>query len=204
MVSGVPPAGLAKVSFGKTAVWVADKAWLGPNIWAPRVSGTSGNGNYDLSPSTGSVFVFGPYLVRNATITGSTAAITGDLVSGTTTSLEVLVPASVRSVTWNGKPVKVQKTAWGTLKGSVTVGDLTPKLPSLQSLEWRCTDSLPEVQVGFDDSKWVAAEKTTTARPARYQPLGGKVVLYADEYGYHQGACGFEQDACGADLSGNI
>ncbi|KAF8601289.1 hypothetical protein BDV93DRAFT_495966 [Ceratobasidium sp. AG-I] len=186
LVSGVPPAGLAKVSFGKTTVWVADKAWLGPKIWAPRVSGTAGNGIYDLSPRTGSVFVFGPYLVRNATIKGSTVAIAGDLLSGKATDLEVLVPASVKSVSWNGKAVKVQKTAWGTLKGSVAVGDLTPKLPSLKTLEWRCTDSLPEVNPGFDDSKWVTAWKTTPGS-ARYPLRGGKLVLYAGEYGYHQG-----------------
>ncbi|KAF8601279.1 hypothetical protein BDV93DRAFT_545951 [Ceratobasidium sp. AG-I] len=204
VISGQPPAGLAKVSFGKTAVWVADKAWLAPRIWAPRVSGLTGNGKYDLSPRTGSVFVFGPYLVRNATVKGSTVAITGDLLSKTTTELEVLAPSTVGSVSWNGKSVKVQKTAWGTLKGSITVADLTPKLPSLKELEWRCTDSLPEVKPTFDDSKWVTAWKTVPGAP-RYPVYGGKWVLYADEYGYHQGNLlyrgKFEGAATGVKLS---
>ncbi|KAF8601278.1 glycoside hydrolase family 35 protein [Ceratobasidium sp. AG-I] len=186
-ISGKPPVGLTKVSFGRTAVWVSDKAWLAPKIWAPRVSGNTGTGVYDLSPRTGGVFVFGPYLVRSATIKGSTVAITGDVLSGQATELEILVPASVGSVTFNGKSVQVQKTATGTLKGSVVVKDLTPKLPNLKTLEWKCVDSLPEVEPEFDDSKWVEAWKTSTARPARYQPLGGKLMLYADEYGYHQG-----------------
>ncbi|KAG8737249.1 hypothetical protein FRC10_008399 [Ceratobasidium sp. 414] len=186
-ISGTAPSGLVRVTVGKTSVWLSDKSWLAPRIWQPRVSGTSGNAIYDLSPRTGSVLVFGPYLVRNATVNGSTLAIVGDSKSGTTTDLEVLAPLSVKIVTWNGRSVKVSKTATGTLKGSIVVEDFTPKLPSLKSLEWRCIDSLPETALEFDDSTWVTANKTTTARPARFQPLGGKLMLYADEYGYHQG-----------------
>jgi hypothetical protein len=133
------------------------------------------------------VLVFGPYLVRSATIKGTQLALVGDLKSGTATELEVLAPAIVKSVSWNGKAVPVSKTATGTLKGSIGTKDLTPKLPNLKSLEWRCTDSLPEIAIGFDDSKWTTATKTKTLRPAEHQPLGGKSVLYADEYGYHQG-----------------
>ncbi|KAG8771233.1 hypothetical protein FRC12_003781 [Ceratobasidium sp. 428] len=186
-ISGIAPSGLVRVAVGRTSVWLADKNWLAPRIWQPRVSGTTGNGIYDLSPRTGSILVFGPYLVRSATINGSILAIVGDLKSGMATKLEVLAPASIKSITWNGKSVKVSKTATGTLKGNVIVEDLTPKLPTLKSLQWRCIDSLPEISLGFDDSTWVTADKTTTARPARFQPLGGKIMLYADEYGYHQG-----------------
>ncbi|KAJ1305575.1 hypothetical protein OPQ81_000575 [Rhizoctonia solani] len=206
LISGSPsPLGLTRVMVGKANVWIADKTWLGAKIWQPRVSGTSANGRYDLSPRTGSVLVFGPYLVRNATIKGSTLAITGDLKSGTPTELEVLAPSSVKSVTFNGKSVKVSKTALGTLKGSVVTKDLTPNLPSLKSLEWKCTDSLPEVAVGFDDSKWVVATKNSTARPPEFQPLGGKTVLYADEYGFHAGNLlyrgRFDSNATGVRLS---
>ncbi|CAE6436343.1 unnamed protein product [Rhizoctonia solani] len=188
VISGTAPvSGLARVTVGKTSVWIVNKSWLAPRLWQPRVSGTSGNGKYDLSPRTGSVLVFGPYLVRGATIKGTQLVITGDLKSGATTELEVLAPSTVKSVYWNGKAVPVSKTATGTLKGSIGVTGLAPKLPNLKSLEWRCTDSLPEVALGFDDSKWSTATKTTTLRPAEHQPLGGKLVLYADEYGYHQG-----------------
>ncbi|KAG9081537.1 hypothetical protein FRC06_005514, partial [Ceratobasidium sp. 370] len=73
------------------------------------------------------------------------------------------------------------------------------------TLEWRCIDSLPEVAVGFDDSNWTIATKTSTKRPAAYQPLGGKLMLYADEYGYHQGNLlyrgAFEGHATGLRLS---
>ncbi|KAG8731854.1 hypothetical protein FRC10_001402, partial [Ceratobasidium sp. 414] len=189
IITGTAPAsGLAVVQFGKTSVWVADKTWLAPSIWAPRVgSGTSGNGRYELGPRTDAVWVFGPYLVRNATVAGSNVSLVGDLKSNTTTGVEVLAPSYVQSVTWNGKSVEVAKTVVGTLKGTISVDDLTPKLPGLKTLEWRCADSLPEVAVGFDDSKWTVATKTNTKRPVAHRPLGGKLMLYADEYGYHQG-----------------
>ncbi|KAF8670795.1 Beta-galactosidase, domain 3 [Rhizoctonia solani] len=188
VVSGPAPAsGLARVTIGQTSLWLVNQSWLAPRLWQPRVSGTSGNGRYDLSPRTGSVLVFGPYLVRSATIKGTQLALVGDLESGTTTELEVLAPTTVKSVSWNGKAVPVSKTLTGTLRGTVAVKDLAPKLPNLTSLEWRCADSLPEVALGFDDSKWTTATKTTTFRPVEHQPLGGKLVLYADEYGYHQG-----------------
>ncbi|QRW12333.1 glycoside hydrolase family 35 protein [Ceratobasidium sp. AG-Ba] len=187
IVGPAPSSGLARVAAGKTSVWLSNKTWLAPRLWQPRVSGTSGNGRYDLSPRTGSVLVFGPYLVRSATVQASTLALTGDLKSGGTTELELIVPGSVRTVLWNGKPVQVSKTPVGTLKGIIQVANLTPKLPSLKSLEWRCADSLPEIAVGFDDSKWTMATKNSTVRPAEHQPLGGKVMLYADEYGYHGG-----------------
>ncbi|CAE6480060.1 unnamed protein product [Rhizoctonia solani] len=187
-VSGsLPASGLTRVTVGKTSLWFADKSWLAPRIWQPRVSGKNQTSKYDLSPRTGSVLVFGPYLVRNATIHGSILHVVGDLKSGNTTELEVIAPLVVTSITWNGKGVRVFKTAAGTLKGTIGGEDLTPKLPDLKDLEWRCTDSLPEIEIGFDDSDWVTANKTSTARPAGFQPLAGKTMLYADEYGYHQG-----------------
>ncbi|KAG9124447.1 hypothetical protein FRC07_011605 [Ceratobasidium sp. 392] len=206
LISGLPPSsGLVRITAGKTTVWLANKSWLATRIWQPRVTGTGGNGQYDLSPRTESVLVFGPYLVRNAVVKGSTLVVTGDLKSGATTELEILAPSSVKSVTWNGQPVSISKTATGTLKGSVGVKDLTPKLPDLKTLEWRCTDSLPEVAVGFDDSQWVTATKTKTLRPSQHQPLAGKVVLYADEYGYHGGTLlfrgRFDGKATGVKLS---
>ncbi|KAG9080887.1 hypothetical protein FRC06_006028, partial [Ceratobasidium sp. 370] len=57
IITGTAPgSGLAVVKFGKTAVWIADKTWLAPRIWAPRVgSGTTGNGRYELGPRTDAV-----------------------------------------------------------------------------------------------------------------------------------------------------
>ncbi|GAB1521035.1 hypothetical protein RhiTH_004126 [Rhizoctonia solani] len=124
-----------------------------------------------------SVLVFGPYLARNATINGSTLDITGDAQSATTTKLEVLAPSVIEHVTFDGQPVTVSKSTTGTLKGSIRVKDLAPKLPNLlKDAEWKCTDSLPEVALDFDDSEWITANKTLTLRPARFRPLAGKTA----------------------------
>ncbi|CAE6479336.1 unnamed protein product [Rhizoctonia solani] len=184
LISGTPSSGLVRVTVGRTSVWLADKAWLAPRIWQPRVSHTSGNRNYDLSPRTGSVLVFGPYLVRNATLTGSTLALVGDLKPGTT-ELELVVPLRVQFVTFNRRLVHMARSLTGTLKGNIDVQDLALPLPGLEQVEWKCTDSLPELGE-FDDSGWVLANKTTPSRPSRFQPLGG-VVLFSAEYGFHHG-----------------
>ncbi|CAE6427460.1 unnamed protein product [Rhizoctonia solani] len=160
LISGVPLSnGLVRVAVGNTSV-----------------------------PRTGSVLVFGPYLARNATINGSTLDITGDAQSATTTKLEVLAPSIIEHVTFDGQPVTVSKSTTGTLKGSIRVKDLAPKLPNLlKDAEWKY--SLPEVALDFDDSEWITANKTLTLRPARFRPLAGKTVLYSGEYGFHHGKC---------------
>ncbi|KAF8704675.1 Glycoside hydrolase family 35 protein, partial [Rhizoctonia solani] len=122
LISGVPLSnGLVRVAVGNTSVWLDDKTWLAPRVWQPRVSG--------------SVLVFGLYLVRNATINGSTLDITGDAQSATTSELEVLAPSVIEHVTFNGQPVTVSKSTTGTLKGSICVKDLAPNLPSLKDAE---------------------------------------------------------------------
>ncbi|QRW20549.1 glycoside hydrolase family 35 protein [Rhizoctonia solani] len=132
-------------------------------------------------PRTGSVLVFGPYLARNATINGSTLDITGDAQSATTSELEVLAPSVIEHVTFDGQPVTVSKSTTGTLKGSIR----------------KCTDSLPEVALDFDDPEWITADKTLTLRPARFRPLAGKTVLYSGHVVYRGR---FERNATGVRL----
>ncbi|KAI0821239.1 glycoside hydrolase family 35 protein [Irpex lacteus] len=175
------PSGITTVSAGKVTVIVADKN-TALSFWNVRVPDNS-HTQYDQAPDVPSVLVFGPYLVRNATVQGSILAINGDL--NATTTLQVIAPASVKSVTWNGQNVRVQKSSSGTLQGRLAFNVKAPTLPSLKKAVWSTADSLPEIQPGFDDSDWVDANKTSTPRP--YQPQGGKFVVYADEYGFHQG-----------------
>ena len=98
------------------------------------------------------VLVQGPYLVRGAGVSGSKLALTGDNTDKTV--LEVFAPKNVKSVTWNGKTVHVERTAYGSLKGSVEAPK-TIKLPSFGS--WKSNDSLPERLASYDDSgaAWV-------------------------------------------------
>ncbi|CUA69464.1 hypothetical protein RSOLAG22IIIB_08477 [Rhizoctonia solani] len=170
-----PSSGLVRVTAAAASVWIADKAWLAPRVWAPQVK----NANVQT------ILVLGPYLVRNATLDGSTLALTGDLKPGTT-ELELVAPALVRFVTFNRRAVHVCRSPLGTLRGNITVEDPTPRLPNLTELEWKCIDGLPEVGQ-FDDSDWVVADKTSTSRPTRFQPLGGQWVLFSAEYGFHHG-----------------
>ncbi|TFK51150.1 hypothetical protein OE88DRAFT_1630669 [Heliocybe sulcata] len=174
------PSGLSGVVLDGAAVIIADKH-TALSFWNIRLPSTN-NTVYDVAPDAPSVLVSGPYLVRNATISGSALELYGDI--NATTVLGVIAPASVKSVLWNGKAVDAQNPAPGVFNGTLEFG-IQISLPSLKEAEWYCADSLPEIGSSFDDSEWVTANKTSTERP--YQPFGGKYILYADEYGYHQG-----------------
>lgn len=166
--------GIATVSVGSTRVIIVDKV-TALSFWNPRVP--SHASPYDVAPDVPSVLVIGPYLVRTASISGNTLELHGD-TNTTTTSLDVVAPSSVKRVTWNGNAVKVQPSNIGTLHGVVSAKVASPKLPDLKKATWACTDSLPEIQDGYDDSAWVTADKTNTSRP--FQPFQGKVRLHAE------------------------
>ncbi|KAJ7627198.1 glycoside hydrolase family 35 protein [Roridomyces roridus] len=184
-VSGTP-SGLTVITIGATRLIIGDKKTVS-GFWAPRLSTTdlSGSVHYDLTPDIPSVLVSGPYLVRSATAKGPILQLTGDL--NATTTIDVFAPLKFIGVEWNGVPVLVIRSAIGSLRGTVgfskSVEDA--KIPVLANLDWKCADSLPELDADFDDSTWVIANKTTTQRPQ--QPTAGKYVLYAGEYGFHAG-----------------
>lgn len=146
--------------------------------WQPEFS------NDPHSPLDQSVLVTGPYLVRTASRKGNTIALTGDWNSET--NLEVYAPSSFKKLTFNGKEIKVKKTKYGSLTGTlpaseVTIEGITKTLPNL---EWKVSDALPERNLDYDDSgaAWVAANKNSTLNPRQPDSLP---VLYADEYGFH-------------------
>jgi hypothetical protein len=130
------------------------------------------------------VLVVGPYLVRTASLSGNSLSLTGDV--NATTSLLIFGPSKIRNVEWNGKQVKLSKTSWGALQ-AVLPGPNTGAMsvPDLRALKWKYTDSLPEIQNGYDDAKWVKADLTnTTSNFPRY--YGGPWNLsVASDYGYH-------------------
>ncbi|KAJ8075272.1 hypothetical protein PM082_019608 [Marasmius tenuissimus] len=185
--------GVSIFTFGNKKVIVTDKE-TAYGFWAPRLTTSTPNEQYDLTSDVPSVLLTGPYLVREASVEeeGKTLNLVGDL-NGTETEtvVEIYAPTSFESVTWNGQALSVEKTDVGTLKGSVTppseLADV--EVPVLSELEWACADSLPELQAGFDDSTggWVVANKTETNRPAKDKPLAGKNILYGPEYGFHAG-----------------
>ncbi|CAK5271692.1 unnamed protein product [Mycena citricolor] len=159
-------------------------------FWAPVISSGGQFGNFWSIGSNSTLLVGGPYLVRTAAISGSTLALVGDLnatssSSSSTVPLSLIVPPSIKSITWNGAAVAVQ-AGISTVGGwTGTVGPRTAatqvKIPALTG--WRYADSLPEVQSGFSDAGWVTANHTSTNIPFPMYYGDGR-VLYGCDYGF--------------------
>ncbi|MER6524702.1 beta-galactosidase [Streptomyces sp. NPDC001508] len=135
---------------------------------------------YD-TPS-GTVLVYGPALLREAVLDGSTVRLTGDTVEET--GLEVWGPRGIDAVEWNGRPVSTHVTP----AGSLTAQALLPGVPevTLPALGgWRRKAENPESAPEFDDSAWRVADKRTSHSTTPV-PKGGP-VLFADDYGFHYG-----------------
>ncbi|MGW3344414.1 beta-galactosidase [Nonomuraea rubra] len=134
------------------------------------------------STAAGPVLVRGTELVRSATLRGDVVRLAADTVAG---EVEVFAPPPARRVeigrTANRDAVRVTRTASGSLLG-VTRAPAAAKLPELTG--WRARAEAPEAAPGFDDSRWTAADHTTTTSP---HPPRTLPVLYADDYGFHYG-----------------
>ncbi|PWY89958.1 putative beta-galactosidase B [Aspergillus heteromorphus CBS 117.55] len=175
VVAFTQSAGMSVVQLdGRIRVVILDRT-AAYEFWAPALT------EDPLVPETEAVLVQGPYLVRSASVESSTLELKGDSVNET--ALEIFAPKTVNSVTWNGKQVKTSKTSYGSLKASIAA-PASIKLPALTS--WRSNDSLPERLSTYDDSgpAWVDANHMTTLNPS---PPATLPVLYADEYGFHNG-----------------
>ncbi|KAL5501416.1 hypothetical protein ACEPAH_8676 [Sanghuangporus vaninii] len=164
-------------------------------FFAPVISPNSSSdnvqtfANYWQFGSNETVLVGGPYLVRNASVTGSELHLRGDLNVSSGVTLTVIMPPNVTSVLWNGKEVKKDKRASMSLtRGGGFVGSLSARLttesfriPELTG--WRSADSLPEIHGNFSDEDWIIANHTTTNIP--FKPFyGDGRVLYGCDYGF--------------------
>ncbi|KZP00442.1 glycoside hydrolase family 35 protein [Calocera viscosa TUFC12733] len=160
-------------------------------FWAPTIAQSSATQfqHYYQFGTNETVLVGGPYLVRNASISGDTLELRGDL--NETTYLTVLAPSTVTKITWNGDQVELDAAA-SSGPGGVLRASLCPKLSissfSLPTLNtWKYADSLPEVSGSYDDTYWTTADKYTTNIP--YKPIyGDGPILYGCDYGYCEGA----------------
>jgi beta-galactosidase len=129
--------------------------------------------------SRGPLLVSGPELTRTAAYQGSTLALTGDTVRPT--ALEVFAPPTVHLVAWNGAAVPVARTPSGSLAARLP-GPAPVTLPALAT--WKMRAGAPETAPGFPDRTWTVADHMTTNNPT---PPVTLPVLYADDYGFHQG-----------------
>ncbi len=130
----------------------------------------------------GPVLTRGPALVRSVEAHDEKLELTGDTTVAA--ALEVWAPRLFRSVRWNGDSVPVSLTSSGSLVSRAPLRAApAAAVPALE--DWKYAAENPESGVGFDDSSWLVAGKTTsnsvTPVPA------GQPVLFADDYGFHYG-----------------
>ncbi|KAL3417481.1 glycosyl hydrolase family 35 [Phlyctema vagabunda] len=126
----------------------------------------------------GAAIIDFPYLIRSAVLKDETLHLRGDL---NTTKADAEVFADAARITFNGHPVSHTTTSYGSLKFKWKA-DLVVTLPSLEDLEWKYIDSLPEVQQGYNDSAWPAADLLKTTNPRN---LTTPTSLYSSDYGFH-------------------
>ncbi|RYP77162.1 hypothetical protein DL769_003472 [Monosporascus sp. CRB-8-3] len=131
-----------------------------------------------------SIIAKGGYLLRNATLTGDTLHIIGDL--NATTELEIIAGISPNtSITFNGRTLEHAQRENNRLKMTLDFTMPDFKLPDLFKHEWRYLDSLPELSSSYDDGAWTLAGLSESNNPRN---LTTPVSLYAGDYGYHSGS----------------
>lgn len=131
-----------------------------------------------------SIVVKAGYLLRNATISGQTLHLSGDV--NRTTDIEIIsTPTRVKHVTFNGSPIKIKTNVAGNLAAVVEFKTPNITLPDLSKAQWSYRDSLPELQVDYDDTLWTLCNHTSSNNPRN---LTTPTSLYASDYGYHSGS----------------
>ncbi|KAJ3523822.1 hypothetical protein NM208_g12305 [Fusarium decemcellulare] len=136
-----------------------------------------------LRSTDSSVIVKAGYLVRTAKMSGTSLYLTGDV--NRTTEVEVIAaPVTPERLYFNGERVPTKSTS---LRTTGIVKYLPPniKLPDLSRLSWRYLDSLPEIQAGYDDSRWVSCTNKDTNNT---RALKTPTSLYASDYKFHSGS----------------
>jgi len=149
-------------------------------FWQPTVvrNATAPFAAYYGIGTNETALVTGPYLVRNASISGETLYLWGDL--NKTTTMFVSSDARVKNVYFNGKFYSTVKTPFGFLQAKM-MAPVPVAVPKLAP--WKTADSLPEVYAEFDDSKWTSANHTTTNNPTA-NLFGGPWFLFSADYGF--------------------
>ena len=164
----------------------SDTATAG-TFWSPEISTNPSDdfANYWQYGTNTSILIGGPYFVRNATISGSTLAIRGDLYEDV--RLIVIAPDTVKAVTWNGIPVSADFaepagiTQQGGFSAQISPSISATRIVAPQLTNWRYANSLPEIESEFSDANWTTASHTETNIP--FKPYyGDGRVLYGCDY----------------------
>ncbi|ETW79762.1 glycoside hydrolase family 35 protein [Heterobasidion irregulare TC 32-1] len=179
--------GLVTVFDSLSLVLYADTVTAG-TFWAHALAGTDPHANYWQIGTNSTLLVGGPHLVRNASLSASdTLALRGDLNSSV--RLTVIGPPEVETVMWNGEPVDpdmdaaLRLTSVGAFSGQHVLKSVGREIETPMLEDWKFATSLPEVDVGFDDSAGTVMIHTATNNP--FKPFyGDGKVLYGCDYGF--------------------
>lgn len=153
------------------------------NYWVLDLPAKAPYNNYTTADPS-SVIVQAGYLLRTATVRNHSLILTGDL--NRTTSIEIVGggPRPCASLFFNGRPVRTATNSYGVTAGTVAFETPGISLPNLTNLEWKNTNSLPEIEPKYDDSTWPAANAGTTMNP---RGLDTPTSLYGSDYGFNAG-----------------
>lgn len=180
---------------GLVTVWDSDTQLVlfadsvtAATFWAPVLAGPASDSlrNFWGVGTNTSILVGGPYLVREAALSGGKLALRGDLKEGV--RLTVIGPKGINSVTWNDERVSPDATASASLTqsggfvGQLNIRSAVTGLTVPKLTGWKFKDSLPEIQSSFDDRAWTVASHTTTNIPLKPYYGDGR-ILYGCDYG---------------------
>ncbi len=124
-------------------------------------------------------------LIREARISSGKLELTGDTQAAS--PVEIWAPQGVTSITFNDQPTGARPTASGSLLTDTIPGPDAIVVPDLMALDWQRRVDSPEANPAFDDSKWRAADLTSSAAIPATQPPAGQPVLSMSDYGFHHG-----------------
>jgi len=152
------------------------------NYWTLKLPDERGLFAPDVLAST--VILKAGYLMRNATVSSGCLNLVGDF--NATTAIEVIggAPSELTELTVNGESVSFEQDHDGVITANVAFSpDIT--VPSLDSLEWKYIDSLPEIQPDYDDSDWPSAD-LTYSNNTNFN-LSTPSSLFGADYGFSTG-----------------
>jgi beta-galactosidase GanA len=168
---GYTHSGLTQVSVAagrsRLLLLLADATTAG-QFWVERTAG-------------GTLLARGSSLVRTASASGRSAALTGD--TSTAGPLQVWAAPRIHALSWDGRAVVTTRARGGALTAQLPGPPSSVNLPSLSS-GWKFRFESNERLPGFDDSAWTVADHQSTDNPI--QPASTP-VLYAQDYGFDHG-----------------
>ncbi|KAL9107270.1 MAG: hypothetical protein Q9227_007812 [Pyrenula ochraceoflavens] len=152
--------------------------------WSLELPASTPTGNYS-SPSKATVIVKAGYLVRSAALEGSDLRLVGDVNATTDVELISAPSPNITTLSFNGLLLQTQRSGNASIAATIEYQQPQISTPDLSGSDWKYIDSLPEISLSYDDTRWTACTNPTTNNPRN---LTTPTSLYASDYGYHAGS----------------